>query len=53
MDKDPHGYPFAMLLTERCLLSRQAKGTGEDMDTDGSLTDGQSSDGNYSLAGDE
>ena len=49
MDQNPHGHPFTLLLTEKHLLVRPAKGNREDMDTDGSLTDGQSSDEDYSL----
>ena len=49
MDQNPHGHPFTLLVTENHLLVRPAKGNREDMDTDGSLTDGQSSDEDYSL----
>ena len=53
MDQNPHGHPFSLLLTERCQLVRPAKGNREDMDTDGSLTNGQSSDEDYSLTDSE
>ena len=47
MDQSPHGYPFTLLLTERHMLVRPGKGNREGMDTDGSLTDRQSSDEDY------
>ena len=53
MDQNPHGHPFSLLLTERCQLVGAAKGNREDMDTDGSLTNGQSSDEDYSLTDSE
>ena len=49
MDQNPH----RLLLSERCMLLRPAEGTREDMDTNGSLTDGHSSDEACSLSGDE
>ena len=53
MDQNPYGHPFTLLLTERHLLLRPPEGNGDNMDTDGSLTHGQSSDEDYSLAGNE
>ena len=53
MDQNPHEYPFTLLLTEQWLLVRPAKGNREGMDTDGSLTNGKSSDEDYSLTDSE
>ena len=53
MDHTPHGHPFTLLLTERCLLVRPVEGNRDEMVTDGSLTHGHSSDEDYSLADSE
>ena len=53
MDHTPHGHPFTLLLTERNLLVRPAEGNRGEMDIDGSLTDGHSSDEDYSLTDSE
>ena len=50
MDQNPNVHPFTLLLTERCMLLRPDEGTREDVDTNGSLTDGHSSDEDYSLS---
>ena len=53
LDQNPHGCPFNLLLSERCMILRPEEGTREYMDTNGSLTDGHSSDEDYSLSGNE
>ena len=53
LDQNPYGHPYTLHLTERCISLRPDEGTGEYMDTDGSLTNGHSSDEDYSLSGNE
>ena len=56
LGQNPYGPPYTLLLMKGHMLLRPDEGTrgdGEYMDTDSSSTDDDSSDGDYSLSGNQ